>query len=109
MKFLVDNQLPLALAQFLSSRGFPAEHVLHLKIDEASDVVIWNYASANQMVMISKDEDFVYLATASDTKCQLVWVRLGNCRNEDLFTTFDAALPQITAALEQGHSVVEIC
>lgn len=74
-------------------------------MDEVTDLTIWNYASADQMVMVSKDEDFVYLATAPDAKSQLVWVCLGNCRNEDLFIAFDAALPQLRSALEQEHSL----
>jgi len=36
-------------------------------MDEAADQVIWRYASANQMAVISKDEDFAYLAFPS--KC----------------------------------------
>lgn len=108
MRFLVDNQLPASLVRFLVEHGFHAEHVLDLKMDEATDETIWRYASANQMTVISKDEDFAYLATLPNANAQLVWVRLGNCRNADLFEAFEIALPQLEAALKEGIPVVEI-
>jgi hypothetical protein len=41
MKFLVDNQLPLALARFLSANGIESQHVLDIGLDAASDQTIW--------------------------------------------------------------------
>jgi predicted nuclease of predicted toxin-antitoxin system len=108
VRFLVDNQLPASLVHFLIERGFHAEHVLDLKMEEADDRAIWRYASANQLTVISKDEDFAYLATLPNATAQLVWVRLGNCRNADLFEAFETALPQLEAALKEGASVMEI-
>lgn len=108
MKFLVDNQLPASLAHFLTKRGWPAEHVLDLKMAEADDRAIWRHACANQLTVISKDEDFAFLATLPDATAQLIWVRLGNCRNAELCEAFAAALPQIEAALKEGVSVLEI-
>src|SRR6266436_3836822 len=51
-----------ALARFLASRGVDCQHVLDLKLGEASDAEIWAHASRNDYVVISKDEDFLYLA-----------------------------------------------
>lgn len=44
MRFLVDAQLPPALARFLSDAGYEAEHVYDIGMDAASDRTIWNYA-----------------------------------------------------------------
>jgi predicted nuclease of predicted toxin-antitoxin system len=107
VKFLVDNQLPVSLAQFFIERGFHAEHVLHLKMEEASDAAIWRYAAANGMIVVSKDEDFTYLITMPGA-VQLVWVRLGNCRNVDLFEAFELALPQLETALKRRIPIIEI-
>ena len=40
MKFLVDNQLPAALARFLTSRGVECRHVLDAGLADASDAEI---------------------------------------------------------------------
>ena len=61
MRFLVDNQLPPALARFISGLGVEASHVVDAGLRDGSDTEIWNYASENDYVLISKDEDFVTL------------------------------------------------
>ena len=35
MKFLIDNQLPIALNQFFESEGVKACHVMDVQLDEA--------------------------------------------------------------------------
>ena len=108
MKFLVDNQLPAALARFLTSRGVNCQHVLDLDMGDASDSEIWEHASQNDCVVISKDEAFLYLANASESKARLVWVRLGNCRTKALLSVIERLWPKIEAALKAGDQVIEI-
>jgi predicted nuclease of predicted toxin-antitoxin system len=108
VKFLVDNQLPSALAKMLVSRGHEAIHVLDVRLDTATDTEIWKYAAANSLVLITKDEDFPQRASRSDASVQVVWVRLGNCRKTALLSAFDSVLSQMQAALEAGNRVVEI-
>lgn len=108
MKFLVDNQLPLALARYLSTQGHECWHVLDLGLEEANDITIWRWASAEGTVLISKDEDFFHLANQPNVNVQLVWVRLGNCRTQTLLAAFDSLLPQLITALQAGARVVEM-
>ena len=84
MKFLVDNQLPAALARFLTSRGAECDHVLDLGMADASDADICKYASQNDLIVISKDEDFLYFANAPSSTLRFVWIRFGNCRTKVL-------------------------
>jgi len=84
VKFLVDNQLPMALAQYLRTRGFDCQHVLEIGLAEASDADICRYATGDERVIISKDQDFLYLTNRPETKIKLIWVRLGNCRTSAL-------------------------
>ncbi len=58
MRFLVDNQLPPALASWLIQRGHHAEHVLHVNLAQAEDNPVWLYAQSHGAVLVSKDEDF---------------------------------------------------
>ena len=108
MRFLVDNQLPRALARFLAGRGIQCEHVVEAGLGEASDVGIWRYAAEHALVLISKDEDFLYLATQPGATVQVVWVRLGNCRKGELLAAFDCLWPRIQQCLEAGDRVVEV-
>jgi predicted nuclease of predicted toxin-antitoxin system len=106
VKFLVDNQLPAALARWLASRGYDAMHVLDVGLADATDRAILNYAISNESVVVSKDEDFSRLIIEADSS--VVWVRLGNCRTKTLLQAFDSAFPQILASLEAGTRLIEI-
>ena len=108
MKLLVDNQLPVALARHLTSLGHECEHVEAVNLDAASDAEIWQYASQRGSVIVSKDEDFLYLASRGESAARLVWVRLGNCRTSALLEAFDRLWPSIEQALLSGERVVEI-
>lgn len=108
MRFLVDNQLPAALARWLTERGLDASHVRDLGLDEASDEQIWEYAITHALVLISKDEDSLHLAARPGPVAPLVWVRLGNCRKEVLLATFGALLVELLTALTEGRRVVEL-
>ncbi len=108
MKFLVDNQLPAALARHLSAQGLTAMHVLDCGLDEADDITIWRFATDQGWAIISKDEDFFHLADQPQATVQVIWVRLGNCRKTTLLATFDALFPRILGALNAGRRVVEV-
>jgi predicted nuclease of predicted toxin-antitoxin system len=59
VKFIVDAQLPPALARWICTRGHEATHIFDLGFHTADDRVIWESAQNDQAVIISKDEDFV--------------------------------------------------
>lgn len=75
---------------------------------QAADTTIWQHATANNLVVVSKDEDFYYLATTPGNRTKLVWVRIGNTRTQPLIEVFKAQLPRIIAAFESGSHIVEI-
>ena len=108
MKFLVDHQLPVALARFIATQGHQAEHVGDLGLKEADDTVIWRHASARDLVVVSKDEDFTFLAGLPGGSGKLVWVRIGNCRKQALLEAFRVQLPRIVSELEAGSQIVEL-
>jgi len=108
VKFLIDNQLPSALAQYLKKRGFDCEHVLNVNLGAGSDADICEYAMRQERVIISKDQDFLYLANQPQTNIKLVWVRLGNCRTQVLLEAFDRLWPTIESCLKAGDRIVEV-
>lgn len=108
MKFLIDNQLPVALSRFLVSMGCDCTHVVHAGLAEASDVNIWRYAGERGQIIITKDEDFLHLASKESGTAGLIWVRLGNCRTSNLIAEFKRLWPRIQASLEAGDRIVEI-
>lgn len=108
MKFLVDNQLPPALARFIAEGlGAEALHVVDAGLRDGSDAEIWAYASENDLVLISKDDDFVTLYSKTPS-ARLLWVRIWNCRRVFLLSVFREQWQRIQARFENGDLFVEL-
>ena len=108
MRFLVDNQLPAALARWLTAEGHDAIHVLDVALAQANDSSVCDFARTQSRVVVSKDEDYLALVLRPDEKVQFVWVRMPNCRNAALLKAFGEALSQTIALLDSGQTVVEL-
>lgn len=108
LRFLVDAQLPPALARKIASLGYQAEHLLDLGLLEADDSTVWDHALTQHAVIITKDEDFAIRASVSKNAPAIVWVRIGNCANSRLLAWFEQEWPSIIATLEAGNRLVEI-
>jgi predicted nuclease of predicted toxin-antitoxin system len=108
VKFLIDNQLPQALAKHLSARQHDCEHVLDVGLANAPDAAISLYAISQERILVSKDEDFVYLLGRLDSAMRLIWVRTGNCRTKTLLAAFDRSWLAIESCFAAGDRLIEI-
>jgi predicted nuclease of predicted toxin-antitoxin system len=110
MRFLVDAQLPPALARWLVAQGHHAEHVAELKMEAASDAAIWRRAERYRAVIVTKDENFAIWRNARQGETPaVVWLRIGNTRRQELLGWFEPLLPKIVKALDQDETLVEVC
>src|SRR5438105_2972127 len=95
MRFLVDAQLPPALARWLTAQGHEAEHVADCKLAEASDSAIWDYAIKVGAIIVTKDEDFAQRKLLEPQGPRLVWIRSPNTRRRELVTRFEKSFPRV--------------
>jgi predicted nuclease of predicted toxin-antitoxin system len=72
------------------------------------DIEICLYAEAEGRIIVSKDEDFIYLANRVGASVRILWVRLGNCRTSALLSAIGRAWPNIEACLNAGDRIIEI-
>jgi predicted nuclease of predicted toxin-antitoxin system len=108
MRFLVDAQLPPALARWLAAQGHEAEHVGDCGLSQATDQAIWDYASRVGAVIVTKDEDFAQRKVIEGNGPKVVWIRLSNTRRSELLAWFEKALPRLVDAFERGEALVEL-
>ena len=101
MRFLVDNQLPAALARWLNSVGVDCEHVLEAGLAQATDSQIWRYAAEHGMVVIGKDEDFFHRASRPRPPSGSSGCGWGTTEDKNFW-------PRIVACLESGDRIVEV-
>ena len=108
MRFVVDNQLPPRLSKFLEEAGHDSVHVAMVGMDTADDRALWAWALREDRIVVSKDEDLLFLANRPGDKGRRIWVRLGNCRRDALVEAFAQSLSAVVAAVAEGQRVVEI-
>lgn len=108
MRFVVDAQLPPALARMLAAAGHHAEHVVDVGLRDAEDIAIWQYALEHQAVILTKDEDFVARSLRSDPAPVVVWLRVGNASRRGLAEWFTPLLPEIVDLVQRGERLIEV-
>jgi predicted nuclease of predicted toxin-antitoxin system len=108
VRWILDAQLPPALAHVLRQRGHEAEHVEDAELRHAADDAIWQYALDHGAVIVTKDEDFPSRAWASRTAPSIVWLRIGNASRRALLGWLEPLLPDIEDRLREGERIIEV-
>lgn len=106
MRFLVDAQLPPSLCDWFEGHGFEAEHVTTRLGGQTPDAKIAAHAVAEQMVLVTKDDDFASRHPPGDY--QLLWLRCGNITNRALREWLGARWEAVATRLGAGESLVEV-
>lgn len=106
MKFLIDAQLPIRLAQLLQEAGYDTIHTRELPQQNATpDSIINSISIHDERVVITKDSDFVDSFLTVQQPYKLLLVTTGNIRNADLEILFTTNLSLIIDLLSQHHYI----
>ena len=108
MKWIVDAQLPPALAVALCEAGCDAVAVREIGLREAKDAAIWQYALENRAAILTKDEDFAERGLRSEPAPVVSWLRIGNATNPVLLGWFLPMVPAVVARIERGDRLIEV-
>ena len=110
MRFLIDAQLPPALARAIAGEGFEAIHVNDISMTAASDADVWQEALRRDAAIITKDEDFIQLGLIADglEVPAVVWIRVGNCTRKALLEAVLPLIPTMAEMLKSGEKVIEV-
>ena len=108
MKFIVDAQLPPALALLLCELGHEAVAVRDAGLREAEDGPIWQYALEHGAIIVTKDEDFPARSLRSPAPPGVLWQRIGNCSNRALLAWLRPLWPEIERRFAAGDRLVEV-
>lgn len=107
-RFLVDEQLPPALAEKLTAAGFASEHARTIGLGGGSDMSLWRHAARMGAAIITKDEEFAALTNSRSDGPAIVWLRIGNASSAALWRALEPLLPAVIEALENGERLIEI-
>lgn len=107
MRFLLDEQLPPALAKWMVKRGKEADHVARLKLLGALDPQIADFAVRKGYVLAGKDADFSDLLK-EQPRLRVLRLRVGNLSNRELFARLEEVWPEVVARFEAGETIVPV-
>ena len=108
VRFIIDAQLPPALARSLEAAGHQAQHVAEIGLRDEADSLIWDHALKHQAVILTKDEDFAARVLKNPKGPRVVWLRIGNSSRRALIRWFNPLLPQILDYLQKGDRLIEV-
>jgi predicted nuclease of predicted toxin-antitoxin system len=109
MKLWIDAQISSHLAMWITKTlTIDAYSLEYLNLDEAEDETIFMAAREANVVVITKDEDFVHLQKRLGTPPKMIWITCGNTSNEHLRLILENTLLPALSLLESGESLVEI-
>ncbi|GAA4817165.1 DUF5615 family PIN-like protein [Nocardioides caeni] len=106
--FLVDQQLPKALATFLAEHGHDARHIKDYERGTTMpDPEIALLADSEDRFVVTKDDDFRITHLLGKPPAQLLHVTCGNISTRDLLALFDQQWSALDAAFT-AYQYVEI-
>ena len=110
MIFWVDAQLPPSFARWLTQAfGVEAYSLRYIGLHTAEDGDTFDRARrAGDVVLISKDSDFIELIEQRGTPPRMLWVTCGNLTNRRLREVFGSLFIDAIALLEAGEQIVEL-
>jgi predicted nuclease of predicted toxin-antitoxin system len=78
VKLLFDQNLSFKLCRQLADVFPDSNQIRLLGMEEADDRFIWEYAKANDFILVSQDVDFADMATLYGPPPKVIWLRCGN-------------------------------
>ena len=78
MKLLFDENLSHKLCNMLDDIFPSSIHIKNVGLEKGSDYEIWKYAKENDLMIVSKDIDFIDMSISNDNPPKIIWIRIGN-------------------------------
>lgn len=110
MTIWVDAQLSPSIAAWIN-RNYPdlnSKSVYSLQLRAATDKEIFLRAKIENVVIMSKDLDFIDLLKTFGPPPQVIWITTGNTSNLNLCKILERTLMQAIKFLKTGEPLVEI-
>jgi predicted nuclease of predicted toxin-antitoxin system len=104
VKLLIDEQLPPQLKPWFAAREWEAVHVFDVGLKAAGDARIADYAVRERQAIVTKDEDFLDIASRAEV--QLLWLRCGNLITRKLIALLDRNWAMVEPQLRAGRPLV---
>ncbi len=79
MKLLFDENISLKLVSLVAQEFPESSHIDFLRMQGSTDSNIWEYAKAENYIIVSKDNDFRQRSFLFGFPPKVIWLSVGNC------------------------------
>ena len=105
----IDAHLSPAIATWITMTfSITAIALRDLGLRDAEDPEIFEKAKAQDVILMTKDSDFVDLVDRLGSPPQIIWLTCGNTSNAELRRILSLTLLDALAQLQAGEKLVEI-
>lgn len=106
MKFLADVNIPLPLIKFLIKKGYKVFDA-RIEYSSAKDIQLIKIAKENNLIILTKDKDFLELTRYPKYKVPLIAIRLTNQKTINIVSHVnDLLINQSEDVLSQSVTVI---
>jgi len=75
-------------------------------LDRSTDAEIWHFAHEHRYTIVTKDSDFNDLAIFRGAPPKVIWIKLGNCRVNDIETILKENETVIKTFIHEDNSAI---
>jgi predicted nuclease of predicted toxin-antitoxin system len=109
MTIWLDAHISPALAPHIAeSFGTDCVALRDLGLRDAEDSEIFFKCRDANAILFTKDRDFVDLVARHGPPPQVLWIRIGNCSNEELRRMLERSFAQAVELFSSGSPIVEL-
>lgn len=109
MKLLFDENLSFKLSAKMQDVFPGSKHVRDLRLEQVSDIKIWEFSKRENFVIVTKDADFNDLSVMLGYPPYIVWLRTGNARVSQIENILRAYQDSVEKSVGEGtFGIIEI-
>jgi predicted nuclease of predicted toxin-antitoxin system len=108
---LFDQNISPRIVNHLSSVFPGAKQVRHVGLEDASDILIFDFARKNNFSIVTFDSDFVDLNVVKGIPPKIIWIRTGNLTTRSVAELLNRNIELIRRFLDSDqpeHQILEI-
>jgi predicted nuclease of predicted toxin-antitoxin system len=106
VRLLFDEQLSEELVVLMADLFPDSLHVRLIGAGGAADTTVWQLARDHGCMLVTKDEDFHRLSVLHGAPPKVVWLRIGNCRTQDIADLLRSRGEDITRFMAHSEATV---
>jgi predicted nuclease of predicted toxin-antitoxin system len=105
---LLDNNISPTLCKEFKDIYPGIIHVSQVSLENAGDIVVWEYAREKDLHIMTKDKDFIALLNQKGHPPKIIWLQLGNCTNKEIQAIIMKQKTTIKHFISSGKGILKI-